>query len=390
MIKTLKGIKAVDLTSLDHVGSAYSKLLAEYGAEVILVEPAGADRTRQSHEADFYHGGKKSLAVDLHTREGQEILWALLKEADVFVTDYFERDLKALGVDYAAVSAGNPRIIYAHGSVYGEEGPLKDTAGDAGAVWWATSGAMWCTMELGDLAPIPNPGLPEVNVGKSLVLGICAALYRRIKTGKGMYLSSSVLGDAIYSNADSPLEMQYGAEYPKTRKRPRRATLNTYRCKDGWIALITLSFEKDFGNLMEAIGRPDLRGDTRWQKIEDTMYDKSPEVVEIMDQALARLTCEEAVSRIKAYDMAVIKIATVDDVLKDPQVLANRFLVEVKDRDGKSLYMPQSPVRFGDYEPGEYLPAPVPGADTREILVSHGYSEARIEALAAEGIIVTA
>ncbi len=388
MIKTLEGVKVVDLTAQKDAGSAYSKLLAEYGAEVILVEAAKAADVRASHELDFYHGGKKSLAVDLDQEAGRQALHLLLKTADVFVTSLSEMKQKEWGLSYPILAALNPRIIYAHGSIYGEEGHLKDEPADASAVWWASSGHMWGTMELGDLPPILNSGLPEVNVGKSLVLGICAALFRRAKTGKGMYLSASVLGEAIYDNADTPLEVQYGVEYPKTRKRPRRATLNTYRCKDGWIALITLSFEKDFGNLMEAIGRPDLRGDPRWQCLEDTMYDQSVELVKIMDEALEKLTCDEAVSRIKAFDMAVIKIATVSDVLSDPQIRANQFLYACEGSDGKTIFLPQGPVRFGDYQPAAYQKAPRQGQHTREILQGIGYAKEQVDALAAAGTVL--
>lgn len=387
MIETLKGVRVVDLTAFEDAGSAYSKLLAEYGAETILIETVKAEAGRNSHEFDFYHAFKESLALDLESADGRQILYELLKTADVFITSFSEQKLKRLGLHYEAISAMNPGIIYARGTIYGEEGHLRDEPANASAVWWASSGHMWGSMELGDVPPIPNSGLPEVNVGKSLTLGICAALFRRARTGKGMYLSTSVLGEAIYDNADTPLEVQYGAEYPKTRKRPRRATLNTYHCKDGWIAIITLSFEKDFGNLMEAIGRPDLRGDPRWTKLEDTMYDNSPEVVAIMDEALAKLSCDEAVSRIKAFDMAAIKIAAVDDVLRDPQILANKYLFSFTGSDGKKVVLPQSPVRFGDYEPAEYRRAPEHGENTRTILRALGYGQEAVEALIAAGTV---
>lgn len=390
MIQTLTGFRVVDLTRKKQAGAAYSKLLAEYGAEVILVETPDTDASRLSHANDFYHGGKKSIALDLHKEEGRQILLALLKSADVFMTDYVTAELQSLGADYPSVRAVNPAIIYAHGSIYGEQGPLKDTAADAAAVWWASSGAAWCSMELGDLAPVLNPGLAEVNPAKTLCLGVCAALYHRWKTGEGMYVSTSVLADAIYSNADSPLEMQYGAEYPKTRKRPRRATLNTYRCRDGWIMFITLSFDKDWNNLLTALNLTELIGDPRWTCLDDSMYENSPPITAIFDEAFAKFTCDEIVSRIKAYDMACMKIKTTADVLQDPQILANRYLITVEASDGKQVTIPTGPVRFGDNEPAPFRPAPAKGENTEQILHTIGFDDAAIGTLAAQGVIFPA
>ena len=117
------------------------------------------------------------------------------------------------------------------------------------------------------------------------------------------------------------------------------------------------------------------------------MYDNSPEVVAIMDEALAKLSCDEAVSRIKAFDMAAIKIAAVDDVLRDPQILANKYLFPFTGSDGKKVVLPQSPVRFGDYEPAEYRRAPEHGENTRTILRALGYGQEAVEALIAAGTV---
>lgn len=379
MVKTLEGIKVVDFT-LAGAGPACTKALAEYGADDILVEPLTGVSTRVNRKYDFYHGYKRSLPVNLKTQEGQEIMARLLEDADVFVTNYRMKALCNLNLDYETLSRKYPKLIYAILTGYGEEGEQKDDPGFDITGFWAQSGLLHDIMNADDPMPIMAPsGMGDTDAGTTLALGVVAALFHREKTGKGMKVSTSLLAQGLYVNNGQIIEAQYGYQYPMSRKKPDRALKNVYRCKDGgWIEMMTMNWEKDFWNVMRAIGREDLVGDPRWTCMKDTEDEKAPEVVKILDEGLGKLTTEEACSRLKMYGIAHAKVVKSADTLTDPQIAANKYLVPNTCVDGKTIMLPAFPVRVGDNEPSEYIGAPRLGQHTEEILKEHGYSQAEI------------
>lgn len=387
MVQTLKGIKVVDMT-LAGAGPTAGRMLAEYGADVILVEPVTGVNSRVWHGLDFYHGNKKSIALNLKDPDGHQALMDLLKDADVFLSSYRLKALDKMGLDWESLHQYNPKLIVANMSGYGDVGPRRDDPGYDVIGFWAMGGILHTIQEKdGDLPVLPG-GIGDTSAGRSLALGVINALYHRERTGEAIHVSTSLVAEGIFDNQDAIIESQYGEQYPKTRKAPRHSLLNTYRCKDGWVILITLNFEKDFWNIMRALSREDLVGDPRWTRFTDTDDAGAPAVVEIFDEAFGKLTTQEAAANLAQYGIPCQKVLSVNEVLEDPQVLANNYVFPHTQFDGKKILMPATPLQFGDSEPIENTGAPAIGENSVEILHSLGYSDEKIQDMLARHVTV--
>lgn len=387
MYTPLKGIKVLDLT-LAGSGPSCTKLLAEFGAEVIWVEALSGTSTRAVHKYDFYCTGKKNLTLNLKTPEGKEALNRILKDSDVFVSNYRPKGLKSLHLTYDEVKAVKPDIIYATLTGFGEEGPEANNAGYDPVAFWAKGGMLRDIAEKGSLV-VPPIAVGDITAGMGLFGGICAALYGRKMTGEGCHVFTSLLAQAAYLNHDAMIETQYGEEYPKTRLEPRRSMLNTYQCGDGkWITMtITDKFDKYFDALLKVIGREDLVGDPRWQKIEDTMYDGAPELVKIFDEAFAKMTQDEAIEKLQSIDAPVSRVQSTEEMMRDPQVLANKYVYQLEasvpptDAETADIWVPASPIKFNTVDSGVIgqKRGPKLGENSVEVLKQYGFSDEEIQ-----------
>ena len=395
IMQPLKGIKVVDLT-LAGSGPSCTKVLAEAGASVIWVESVRGTTTRSVHKYDFYCAGKQSVSIDLKSEGGRKFIERAIRDADVFVSNYRPKGLAHLHLSYEDVKAMKPDIIYATLTGFGENGPDCNDPGYDTVAFWGRSGMMQDIAEKGSLV-VPPIAVGDISTGMTLFGGICAALYQRAMTGRGCHVYTSLLSQSIYLNHDAIIELQYGEEYPKSRKTPRRALLNTYRCADGkWIAIsLPGEFERYFSPLMKALGLDDLDDGTRWPCYEDTMHDKAPELVAILDQAFARYTQEEALAILRSVDVPCSKIQSSADTLTDPQVLANRYLhpqkatVPPKDSKDGVIMVPTAPIRFesDDYGVQNEFCGPTLGQNTEELLLHYGFSKEEIEQMRKSGQI---
>lgn len=387
MYRPLEGVKVVDLT-LAGSGPSCTKLMAEFGADVVWVESLSGTSTRMVHKFDFYTTGKKNLTLNLKTPEGKEALTRMIREADVFVSNYRPKGLKNLGLTYEDVKAIRPDIIYATLTGFGEEGPQANDAGYDPVAFWSKGGLLRDIAEKGSLVVAPI-AIGDITAGEGLFGGICAALIGRMKTGEGCHVSTSLLAQAVYLNHDALIETQYGEKYPHTRLEPRRSMLNTYQCSDGkWITMtIADKFDKYWNPLLKAIGREDLVGDPRWQKIGDTMYEGAPEVVRIFDEAFAKMTQAEAIAALNAIDAPVCPVQSTEDLLTDEQVLANKYIYKLEASDPPTgardpmIYVPASPIKFNNVDSGVIgrERGPRLGEHSAEVLKEYGYSDEEIQ-----------
>lgn len=392
MEKMLKGIKVVDFT-LAAAGPGCTKLLTDYGAEDILIEPlqGTTSRTNAPHTFNYKCGGKKSVPVNLKTPEGIEFMYKLIARADVFVSNYRKKALEKLGLSYEKLSEINPRLIYATISGYGNRGPKKADPGFDTTCFWANGGMMADISQKGEAIINAPIAIGDVAAGQGLAAGICAALYNREKTGKGTYITTSLLGEAAWLNFDAIIESQYGQEFPKSRKAPMRAVLNTFQCGDGkWITLnATHHWETSWPCICNLIGRPDLI--EKYPSNESTMYENAPAVVAALDEGFKKFTRDEVVKALSACGtIAAELVLNSIDLLEDPQVKENEMLIEsdAVTEDGKKVMIPVTPLRFGDEHPAEYLPGPGLGEHTVEVMKLLGYEDDTIKDYIDRGIFI--
>lgn len=390
MQQILKGIKVLDMC-VAAAGPSCSRMLVDFGAEDIMVEPLEGQSTRYTapHSFHFKCGGKKSIPCNLKTPEGKELFLNLVKWADVFVSNFRPKALKKLGFTYEELSAINPRLIYGTISGFGEFGPKKDDPGFDATAWWARSGLLVDAAQAGSVIQVPY-ATGDFSTGQSLAIGICAALYSREKTGKGCKISTSLMASGVFLNYDAIIETQYGFQLPTTRKASMRALLNTYQCSDGeWISInATHHWETSWPCLCKLIGREDLIA--QYTCNEDTMWENAPAIIEILDEGFKQITRDQAYDALSACGtISVEKAQHSVEVATDPQAIENNFVVEWTDPDGKKIMHPVTPVRIGDHEPPELYYGPKLGEHTEEVMKMLGYSDDAIQDYIAREIVLT-
>ena len=399
MFKPLEGVKVIDLTYFV-AGPGTAKILADWGADVIKVEPSFGDPGRGiggTMSAPIrkdcnpfytaYNANKRGLSLNLKTEEGKEILDRLLKEADVFVSSYRTGALKRLGLDYESLHQKHPHIVWAQINGFGDFGPAKDNAGFDTVAFWARSGAMIDITEK-DTSPVnPLIGFGDATTSCSLAGGISAALYQKAKTGKGCKVMISLFAQAIWSESAGMVSTQYGDEYPKTRLNPGSPVMDTFKSADDkWFYMSILEPDRYNNALFKELGREDLVDHPDYSTAVASKA-HSAELVEILSAEFAKHTMDDIAGMFARADIAYDRVQHIKEVLDDPQALENMYIVPMANRDGTITKQPATPIRFATAEPTcieDIAPtmdrqAPLVGEHSAEILKEYGYSDEEIQ-----------
>lgn len=394
----LKGVRVIDLTYFI-AGPGAARILADWGADVIKVEPSWGDPGRGTGrsmqmptEVDVnplystYNSNKRGIALDLKGEKGMEVLHKLLETADVFISSYRTKALVKLGLDYETLHEKYPKIVWAQVNGFGDFGPAKDNPGFDTVAFWARSGAMSDCAEQGTTVN-PPIGFGDATTSCSLAGGIAAALYEQQKTGIGKKVMVSLFGQAIWNLSSVVVSTQYGDEYPKTRKNAVSPVINSYRCSDGkWIFLSILEHERYFPILCQVLKRADL---VEQEKFATTLSAKEngPELIQILDAEFVRYTQDEMDRMLTEADIAHEKIQGTKDLVTDQQALANNYVHPFTNRDGSMTYYAMPPVKFNTVEPVDIQDAPKVGQHNLEVLKELGYAEEEVAGLLADGVL---
>ena len=387
----LSGIKVVDLTRVV-AGPTCTLNLAQMGAEVIKVEATGkGDDTRST--PPFINGestwfmllncNKKSITLDLKSPQGQEVLWKLIDQADVFVENFRPGVANKLGFSYKALSARNPRIIYCSVSGYGS----KDRTGSYDPIIQGQSGFMSVTGEP-DGVPM-KVAVPISDLVSALyaVQGVLYSIIQREKTGRGQYVDISLLNSMV-----SLLHLP-GSKYLGTGENPKRlgnahpsfAPYKLFNSADGYIN-IACGNDSLFYCLCDALGLSELKTDPRFMKNKDRVASYRDEMNAILEPVFAQKTTAEWCELLTKAGIPNGRVRTTKDVFTDPVLLESGVIQEVEHTKAGKLKVLANPVIMSETTV-EYRPAPELGANTREVLAGLGYSEEEIEKMKAAGTI---
>lgn len=391
----LAGLKVVELGQLI-AGPFAAKTLADFGAEVIKIEPPGAgDPLRQwrlikdgtSVWWQVQSRNKRSLVLDLRQSEAQAIVRKLVKEADVLIENFRPSAMESWGLSPDALLELNPGLIMLRISGYGQTGPYKDKPG-FGVVAEAMGGLRHLSAEPGRL-----PVRVGVSIGDTLaslhgVIGILMALHEKQTSGLGQVIDVA-LYEAVFNCMESllPEYSAFGAvRGPAGSALPGIAPSNAYLCKDGKCALIAGNGDSIFKRLMAAIGRDDLAADP-------ALTDNAGRVkrVEEIDAAIGAWTSNLNVAEVLAVlDQAAVpagRIYTVEDIAADPHYLARGMLTDVSMSDGSVLKVPGMVPKLSR-TPGQHRRnAPSLGQDTDAVLLDLGITADQISEMRKRGIV---
>lgn len=382
----LSRLTVVDLTTV-RSGPTCTKILADFGAEVVRIErPGDAGRDRVYYDQADLHRNKKSAVVDLRDARGVAIVKALAARADVVVENYRPDVKRRLGVDWETLSAGNPRLVYASISGFGQEGPYRDRPGYDQIVQ-GMSGLMWLT-GTPTVAPL-RVGIPigDLLAGYFCAIGILAALVEREHSGRGQWVRTSLLEALAGSLSFQAAKYLNTGEVPPPvgNHHPLTAPMGVYRARDGFLNL-AVGNDDMFRRLCAAFGRPGLAADERFARSAARVRNRAA-LDEMLLAVLAERPVAAWVETLNAAGVACGPIYALDQVFADPQVRGFGLVHEQPHPAHGVVKVLGLPVQLSRTPPTVRTPAPEAGAHTRAVLAALGYDEAAIDALAAAGVI---
>jgi crotonobetainyl-CoA:carnitine CoA-transferase CaiB-like acyl-CoA transferase len=398
------GVRVVEVAQWVFVPVA-GALLADWGAEVVKIEhPQGGDGYRGlvlpgtesssiNYAMEMANRNKRSVAVDLKTDEGRAVLLKLVESADVFLTNFLPSVLDRLGLGVDALRSVNPRLIYARGHGYGVRGEDADTPAYDSTSFWARGAIEETIAPRGLPEPIPQRGaVGDRYGGTQLAFGIAGALFRRERTGEGSVVDVSLLSTALWMiGSDVVAALQGVHRQSPPLGRPRTSLFNplaaNYRCADDrWLMICCLQPDKYWVDVCTLLGRDDLLTDERFVDMK-TRSENSGALVAELEAAFASRTVDEWRKPLDDARIPWGPYQRVDELLRDPAVVANGYIGTVERADGVSFPLPAGAVQF-DEQPAALQACPELGEHTDEVVASLGYSWDEIVAMKLSGAIL--
>ncbi len=388
----LEGVRIVDLSAIIS-GPMATQILADQGADVIKVEgPGPGDLVRylgpqrNGVTAMFtaVNRNKRAIVLNLKTPEGKAVLLDLVRSADVFIENFRPGAIANLGLGYEALRAINPGLIYVSMSGFGDTGPYAPRR-VYDPVIQAVSG--FCDTQKSGTTGEPQLVQSIVCDKVSAITAaqaITAALYAKARGRGGSLIELNMLDSALaFLWPDAFYNHAFEGDFQRS---PDFASFYSIRpTRDGFITMIAISNE-EFRASCRAIGRPDLADDPRLQTPLDRMQNAAMMIGEI-SEAVSRFATEEIAARLEAEDVPHAVVLKREEVLTNPQVLANGSIGILDDPRAGRMRMAHAAGRFDGQAAPFRRPAPTLGQHTNEILAELGRSEVDIDALRKAGAV---
>jgi crotonobetainyl-CoA:carnitine CoA-transferase CaiB-like acyl-CoA transferase len=380
MAGPMHGVRVVEL-GVWVAGPAAGGILADWGADVIKIEPPSGDPARMFGRMlgnelpsnpvfELDNRSKRSVVLDLSTEEGRDRATELVATADVFLTNIRISALERAGLDPATLRARFPRLIYALITGYGMAGPDADRPAYDIAAFWARAGIAAALTPPGGELPFQRGGMGDHSAAMTLAAGVSAALFARERTGSGDLVSTSLLRQGAYTvGFDVNLSLMWGVNVlVGTRGRMPNPSINHYTAGDGrrfWI--VGLEGERHWPPLARAVGRPEWLEDERFSTPLGRAK-HAAELVALLDEIFASKPLDEW-AKIFAEDPEFFwsPVQTINELLDDPQFAASGGFVEVPEEHG-STTMLATPADFSVHAWQPRALAPELGQHNSEVL----------------------
>ncbi len=389
------GLKVIDAASF-LAGPCAATILADYGADVIKVEPLTGDRHRSiaaKHPSDWSwqltDRNKRGLALDITTDEGYGVLCDLLKQADVFVVNFSAGQLKKHRLEWDTLKAINPRLVFAQISAYGLHGPDADRRAFDLTGWFARTGILDMMHEKDVPPTLPAGGVGDHATSMTLFGGIVTALYQRDRTGEGSMVSTSLAATGAWANGLNLQAVIAGVDGAARRDVEgwSNPIQNVYRTRDGRDMLIAVqNIKRDFPKLVEVLEKPEWLSDESMQPIKPLFRNRF-EARKRIAAAFLELDAETLCERLDAAGIVYSLIARNAEVIDDPQLLANGVIVPFESGKPGCDRTFATPFQLSSEAQQTPRPAPEIGEHTEDILREYGLSDAAIAELIDAGIV---
>ncbi|MBI3214379.1 MAG: CoA transferase [Mycobacterium sp.] len=380
MAGPLEGVTVVEL-GVWVAGPAAGGILADWGANVIKIEPPSGDPARMfgrmlgvadglNPPFEMDNRSKRSVVLDLNTDDGIRDALELISGADVFVTNVRAAGLRRLGLDFESVAADNPRLVYGLITGYGTTGPDADRPAYDVAAFWARAGIAELLTRPGETPPFQRGGMGDHSAGMTLAAAVCAALVARDRTGAGQLVSTSLYRQGAYTvSFDLNTVLMSGQSIAiGQRESMGNPCMNNYAAADGrrfWI--VGLEGERHWPALCRVVGRTQWLTDPRFARPRERAGNAVELIAELDDIFATRSMADWADIFAGEPDLFWAPINSPDDVLADEQFHAAGGVVDVPDGDGIAL-MVASPADFHGTPTQPRAVAPRLGQHTAEVL----------------------
>lgn len=407
MAAALEGITVLDLSRI-LAGPWSTQILADLGADVIKIErPGSGDDTRswgppylrsadggETRESAYYascNRGKRSVAIDIATPEGQDIVRTIASGADVVVENFKAGDLARYRLGYADLSAINPRIVYCSITGFGHSGPYRQRTGYDFMIQ-GLGGLMSVTGERDDL---PGGGPQKVGVavadlvtGLYATIGILAALRARETSGRGQHIDMALLDCQVAALANMNLNYFASGQVPRRwgNAHPNLAPYEAFATRDGHV-ILAAGNDGQFAKWCAVAGCPALAQDPRFAKNDGRVRNR-PELIPLVRERMREKTTADWITALEAVGVPCGPINDLSQVFADPQVVARGLRFELPHPATGSVPMVASPIRLSDTPPEYRRAPPTLGQHTAEVLGDvAGLDREAIERLTAAGIV---
>ena len=404
MYQPLTGVRMVEVAQFTFTPAA-GAVLTEWGAEVIKVEHAetgdaqrGLRLGAMGAAVGSFHGimehpnrGKRSIGLALDTPGGYEVLLDLIRDADVFLINFLPASRRRLKLEVDDIRKANPRVIYVRGSGHGQRGPEAEKGGYDYPSFWCRTGAAWSVTPPDSPRPIGMPAgaYGDSIGGMTIAGGIAAALLGRERTGEPSVVDVSLLGVGVWAmGLNLTNSMLIGEQFAPAPLASPAAPINpivgNFRTSDGrWINFNMLQPGRYFADVCKHLELEHLLEDDRFTSAEGLMAN-APEVGGAVAEAIAEKPYAYWLEHLQTMEGQWAPLQNLAELVEDPQVKANGYVVPITDADGNERRLVANPVQF-DERPPPTVRAPLFAEHTDEILREIGRSEDEIMQLKIDG-----
>ncbi len=401
-MKPLEGIKVVEMATVVAAPTA-GRVMSDYGADVVKIETLKGDELRRTGTSfsmpidDDYNpmftmsnSNKKIIPLNLKSEKGKEILFKLLEDADVLISNIRMASLERLGCDYESLKEKFPKLIFAHFSGYGLEGPDRNMAGFDKTAFWLRNGGMTDWKEVGSFPMHPGYAFGDVATSNVLLSGILMGLVARENSKKGTLVEVSLMGTGLWCNFTDIVSSQEPFNRDKTNDKYHQVDPfdALYECADDrYIGIYSNEYKTDMVRYAKFFGMEEIIEDPRYESV-ITLRETGAraECIDKVSDIMKTKTSVEWKKVFSENNFTVGVAATAGEVVKDEQAIANSFIEEV-DFAGNKIMMPTPPMKFSEYDRFPTEPTKKMGVFTDEILDSIGYTNEEITEMKRNGIV---
>jgi formyl-CoA transferase len=382
----LTGVKVLEVANWLAAPSGCA-LLADFGADVVKVEPPDGDALRGylyntaglqpvvNFPFELCNRGKRGITLDLRRPAARDVIYDLVKQADVFVTNLLPRRRERYGVTYQELLPHRPDLIYVSVTGYGSTGPDRDRPGYDYAAFWARSGIMGLLGEPDNPPPPQRPAMGDHTTALLMAGSVAMALLHRQRTGRGQEVDISLQNTGLWVLAADVQATLMGADPVKVpRTTVPNPLWNHYRTQDGrWIMLVMLVSDMYWPNLCRAISLPNLEKDPRFDSFLNR-YQSREALIALLDGVFARRPLAQWHGPLDENGIIWAPALTLREAVEDPQTIARQPFATITHPSAGEIQLVDTPVKFSEGGVGVRGPAPELGQHTEEVLLELGYT----------------